>query len=76
MGLLKEVFLSREGLIASALIIVGILVASLAGKLVSDFKVVDIVVIVGSIIAMIGTQQLSQCIIITRNRHQNDDEEE
>ena len=76
MNMFKEVFLSREGIRALIMIIVGILVAMLAGKFITNFKVADIVVILGSVLALVGSQQICQFVVMVRRAHENDDEQE
>ncbi len=76
MNMFKEVFLSKEGIRALIMIIVGILVAMLAGKFITNFKVADIVVILGSVLALVGSQQICQFVVMVRRAHENDDEQE
>lgn len=64
---LKEILTSRQGIYAVITITIGILIASLGGKLLQNHKWYDFIVIAGAIISVIGTQQLSQLIIAKRN---------
>ncbi len=68
---LKEIITSRKGIYALTTIVIGILIASLGGKLLEGHKWYDFIVIGGAIISVVGTQQLSQLIVAKRNSKDN-----
>ena len=74
--MLKEVFLSREGMRSVLIIVVGIIVAVVADgipQLASNIR--DGISFAGIIVSVIGTQELCRLIVIVRNYHSEKEEQ-
>lgn len=61
---LKMALQTRQGMIAAAAIVIGIIIASIGGNLPGGSKMLcDIVVLAGCIVSIAGTQNLCQLMI-------------
>lgn len=75
MKVLKAVFFCKEGRIAVVSIILGIVIASVGGNIAKGFISTDIIVMIGCVLSVVGTQMLSRLIIAYRNQFEQEDEE-
>lgn len=73
MQVLKIIINSKQGKLAIASIVVGILIASVGGNLAKGIISTDIIVILGSIISLVGTQTISRMIIAYRDQENSEE---
>ena len=76
MRMIKEVFLSRPGLLSIALIIGGILASDLAGSRISDPMGAEIVSFALLMVSLVGTSNLLHMIAVYNRKIEEEKENE
>lgn len=58
---------SKQGITSLLSLVIGILIAVLGGKLFAGSRISDVLVLCGSLLAIVGTQTFSTLLIAMRN---------